>query len=120
LLEPAAIARFRVCCDAGIAPDAELLRAILAYVVRSAGAEARRGERDARVRRAGALLDGAPWARAGKLAAEAALLDRSWQRVRLQTPEAGTVRGELHAARLFMDLPESRRGFHRILVAAVD
>lgn len=118
--EPAAITRFRVCCEAGIPPDAELQLAVLAYLDRSAGVESRRGARDARVRRAAALLDGAPWSRAGALAAEAARLERCWRRVSQTPPETGTVRGELHAARLFMDLPESQRGFHRILAAAPD
>lgn len=112
---PPALIRLRVCHEAGIAPEPEVIAAVLAHFEREEACAHLRACRNERIRRAAALLDGVPWARAEVLATTAARLERMWATLSKRAPEAGTVRGELHAARLYGPLPESRRSFLRVL-----
>lgn len=112
-----AIARLRVCYEAGVSPSPDVIEPILAHFAAADRAAQCRIERDAGIRAAAALLDGATWGRAQTLRKEGALLNLQWQDVQHQPPLRGTVRGELHRARLFAPLPASDRQYLRILQA---
>lgn len=75
--------------------------------------------RDLRDRRILAAADamgaGSPWAAATALRAEASRVERTWHVLRLAEPAAGTVAGELAAARRWQPLPDSERTFFRLL-----
>lgn len=112
-----AIDRLRVCHEAGVPPEPEIIRAVLAHFEAEDRAAKCRNERDACIRTAAALIDGSVSARALQLGKETAFLAIVWEQARLQAPERGTVRGELHRARLFAPLPSSYRQYLRILQA---
>lgn len=112
---PDAFIRLRVCHEAGIQPGRDVVGAVLAYANEAEAGLLLRDMRDSAIRSAAALLDGLPWSKAGVLVREAAALDRSWRIVSREEPVTGTVRGELHAARLHMELPCSQRGFYRVI-----
>lgn len=110
------LARLRVCCAAGVAPDEVLLHEAVEVLEGIAGKLQQRERRDYHIRLAGMLVPGLrTYNVALALCGEARALERCWRRERLQTPQAWTVRGELHQARLFGELPQSGRQFYRVL-----
>lgn len=90
----------------------------IGYLEALAGADSLLAKRNAHIGRAGSLIDGTAWARAQSLEVEAKTITRIWSRLSKTQPDRWTVRGELHAAALIMELPMSGRQFYRILVDA--
>lgn len=109
------LTRLRVLVEAGRPVPNDFARRLLNILQATADSADRRYMRDHHIRRAGLLFKGSPWERAMALAKETSALDRAWERLHDQAPEAMTVRGELHAAKLLHKLPGSTRQFYNII-----
>jgi hypothetical protein len=114
-IEAETLTRLRVMVEAGKPIPVDLARALLNALEAAANCEDRRARRDRHIRLAALLVDGSRWTRARVLAHEAAALDSAWKRVRWQTPQEMTVRGELHTAKLLHKLPGCVRQFYNII-----
>ena len=82
---------------------------VLSTVLQGAPVEYRREERDRHLLLAGHLVGGSCSQRATEIQRHASELERNWHLHRQRRPEAGTVRGEVHAARLIGPLPRPRQ-----------
>jgi hypothetical protein len=114
------VQRLRTCVAIGQGADLETTRHALEALEETLSSGDRRYHRDQHILRAAACLDGTRWARAQRLASEAAALERCWVRLRFQTPEHYTVQGELHAARLEAPLPKSARQYANLMEMSWD
>lgn len=114
-METDTLTRLRVLVEARQPIPDDLARAVLNALEATTDREDRRYRRDHHIRRAALLIDGSRWTRASALADEATALDGAWNRIRHKSPEAMTVRGELHAAKLLYKLPGCARQFYNII-----
>lgn len=114
-IDSEALTRLRVLVEAGEPVPLDLARLLLIFLESTMDREDRRYRRDHHIRRAALLIDGSRWTCASVLADEAAALDDAWKRLRYKPPEAMTVRGELHAAKLLHKLPGCARQFYNII-----
>ena len=82
---------------------------VISTLLQGAPVEYRREERDRHLLLAGHLVGGSCSQRATEIQRHASELERNWHLHRQRRPEAGTVRGEVHAARLIGPLPRPRQ-----------
>lgn len=114
-VDPDTMVRLRVVVAAGKPAPPDLAHNALVALEAFADREDRLCERNEHIRRAAVLIDGSPWARACTLAKEAKVIERIWHRLGPTQPEVMTLRGELHAAKLWYRLPGTVRSFSYII-----
>ena len=114
-IDPDTMARLRAVVAAGVPVPPDLAHVVLMVLETFADREDRLCERNEHIRRAALLIDGSQSGRAITLAKEARAIERIWHRLGATLPEAMTVRGELHAAKLWYPLPSSERQFSYII-----
>ena len=103
------IARLRAHLEGGLPLPQDLAAWVLTKVLATAPGEYRRQQRDAHLLRAGQLVGGSCSQRAQEIQRHAAALERNWSIHRNQRPALGSIRGEVHAARLISPLPKPRQ-----------
>jgi hypothetical protein len=89
---------------------------VIGQLSRIGGADVLRVERDQHLITAGELVGGPVRRRAAEILAADRALSRAWTIHAQRAPELGTLRGHVHAARLFAPVPADRQ--LRIILSA--
>lgn len=105
----AQLTRLRAHLEARQPLPGDLAHWVLDQVAASLAREDLTRWRDQHILRAGHLVGGSVRHRAGTIVREALVLERRWQYHASAKPELGTIRGEIHAARLAAPIPAERR-----------
>ena len=99
----------RVHIAAGMPLPDDLGEWTLRNLSEAASADYLRLQRDVWLLRASSMIGGSLRQRALGILAENARLSRNWSSLALSSPDPGTPRGAVHAARLILPIPAERR-----------